>query len=37
VREATYQGHHTSVVQEGLRYGIIFFITSEVCFFVAFF
>ena len=37
VREATYQGHHTSFVQLGLRYGMILFIVSEVMFFVAFF
>lgn len=37
VREGTFQGHHTSVVQKGLRYGMILFIVSEVCFFAAFF
>ena len=37
IRESTYQGHHTQVVQEGLRYGIIFFIASEVLFFFGFF
>lgn len=37
VREATFLGHHTSVVTRGLRLGIILFITSEVCFFFAFF
>jgi cytochrome c oxidase subunit 3 len=37
VREATFQGHHTYIVQKGLRYGMILFITSEVLFFVAFF
>ena len=37
VREATYQGLHTSAVQTGLRYGMILFIVSEVMFFVAFF
>ena len=36
IREGTFQGHHTSVVQKGLRYGMILFIVSEVCFFVAF-
>jgi cytochrome c oxidase subunit 3 len=36
-REATYQGHHTLVVQRGLKYGMIFFIVSEVWFFIAFF
>jgi cytochrome c oxidase subunit 3 len=37
VREATFQGHHTAVVQIGLRYGMILFIASEVMFFAAFF
>lgn len=37
VREATYQGHHTPVVQLGLRYGMVLFIASEVMFFSAFF
>jgi cytochrome c oxidase subunit 3 len=37
VREATYEGQHTSVVQVGLRYGMLLFILSEVMFFVAFF
>jgi cytochrome c oxidase subunit 3 len=37
VREATFQGHHTSAVQLHHRYGMILFIVSEVMFFVAFF
>ena len=37
VREAEYQGHHTPIVQIGMRYVMIFFICSEVMFFVAFF
>ena len=37
VRESTYEGHHTHVVQVGLRYGMILFILSEVMFFFAFF
>jgi heme/copper-type cytochrome/quinol oxidase subunit 3 len=37
IREATFQGHHTYVVQKGLRYGMILFIISEVFFFIAFF
>lgn len=37
IRESTYQGLHTYVVQRGLRYGMILFIISEVFFFVAFF
>lgn len=31
------QGHHTSYVQTGLKYGMILFIVSEVMFFFAFF
>ena len=37
VAEATVQGHHTPVVQIGLRYGMALFIASEVMFFVAWF
>ena len=37
VREATFEGHHTFLVQLGLRYGMILFIVSEIMFFVAFF
>ena len=37
VREAEYQGHHTPIVQIGLRYGMALFIASEVMFFAAFF
>nr|YP_002727994.1 cytochrome c oxidase subunit III [Chamaeleo dilepis]ABM90415.1 cytochrome c oxidase subunit III [Chamaeleo dilepis] len=37
VRESTFQGHHTTKVQMGLRYGMILFITSEVLFFFGFF
>nr|YP_010271957.1 cytochrome c oxidase subunit III [Myxine fernholmi]UKB88181.1 cytochrome c oxidase subunit III [Myxine fernholmi] len=36
-REGTFQGHHTSLVQKSLRYGMILFIVSEVCFFFGFF
>ena len=36
-REAVYEGHHTPVVQLGLRYGMVLFIASEVMFFVAWF
>nr|YP_010881095.1 cytochrome c oxidase subunit 3 [Moerckia flotoviana]QDE10613.1 cytochrome c oxidase subunit 3 [Pallavicinia lyellii]WIA66597.1 cytochrome c oxidase subunit 3 [Moerckia flotoviana] len=32
IRESTYEGHHTFVVQLGLRYGMIPFIVSEVMF-----
>jgi len=37
IREATYQGHHTLIVQRGLRWGMLLFILSEVCFFFSFF
>lgn len=37
IREGTYQGHHTPIVQKGLRYGIVLFIVSEVFFFAGFF
>jgi cytochrome c oxidase subunit 3 len=37
VREATYEEHHTFVVQRGLRLGMILFIVSEIMFFFAFF
>jgi cytochrome c oxidase subunit 3 len=37
VREATYEGHHTRVVQIHHRYGMMMFIASEVMFFVAWF
>jgi cytochrome c oxidase subunit III len=37
IREATFEGHHNTVVQLGLRYGMALFIASEVMFFSAFF
>lgn len=37
VREATYEGHHTRVVQAGLRAGMVLFIVSEIRLFLAFF
>ena len=37
IREATFEGMHTPVVQLGLRYGMALFIASEVMFFSAFF
>nr|AKG95419.1 cytochrome c oxidase subunit III [Cylisticus convexus] len=37
VREGTFQGLHTSVVQIGLQWGMILFIVSEVLFFFSFF
>ena len=36
-REASYQGLHTYIVEAGLRWGILLFITSEVIFFLSFF
>jgi len=36
-REGSHQGYHTSRVVNGLRWGMILFIISEVCFFFAFF
>ena len=36
-REGSYMGFHTSMVELGLRWGIILFIVSEVFFFVSFF
>lgn len=37
IREGTLEGQHSSIVQLGLRFGIILFIISELIFFVAFF
>ena len=37
IREGTFEGLHTSAVQNGLRYGMILFIVSEIMFFAAFF
>nr|ARK36816.1 cytochrome oxidase subunit 3 [Cynoglossus joyneri] len=37
IREGTFQGHHTTSVQKGLRYGMVLFIVSEVLFFAGFF
>ena len=37
IREATFEGHHTRIVQKGLRLGVILFIVWEVMFFFAFF
>nr|AER54587.1 cytochrome c oxidase subunit 3 [Lucernaria janetae] len=37
IREATFQGHHTAIVRQGLKYGMLLFIVSEICFFVSFF
>ena len=37
VREATFQGHHTLKVKNGIKLGLILFILSEVLFFAGFF
>jgi len=37
IREGTIEGQHTSIVQKGLRLGMILFIVSEIMFFFAFF
>ena len=37
VKEGEHEGHHTAIVQLGLRYGMFLFIISEVMFFVAWF
>jgi heme/copper-type cytochrome/quinol oxidase subunit 3 len=37
IREGSFEGQHTSIVQLGLRFGMILFIASEVMFFFAFF
>jgi cytochrome c oxidase subunit 3 len=36
-REGRFQGLHSSIVEKGLRWGIILFIVSEVIFFLSFF
>ena len=37
VTESTFEGHHTVKVQQGLRYGMVLFIVSEILFFFGFF
>nr|UCU06885.1 cytochrome c oxidase subunit III [Potamometra linnavuorii] len=37
IREGTYQGKHTTMVTNGLKWGMILFIVSEIFFFVSFF
>jgi len=37
VREATFEGHHTSFVRQGLKMGMVLFIVSEIMLFFAFF
>jgi len=32
IREANFEGHHTGIVQKGLRYGVLLFIVSEIFF-----
>lgn len=36
-REATFQGYHTTITKNGIKWGIILFITSEILFFFRFF
>ena len=36
IREATYQGCHAGIVRQGLKYGMLLFIVSEVWFFFFF-
>jgi heme/copper-type cytochrome/quinol oxidase subunit 3 len=37
IQEGTREGEHTLLVQQGLRFGMILFIVSEIFFFVSFF
>jgi len=37
IRESTYQGNHSLIVQKGLKIGFVLFILSEVMFFFGFF
>jgi len=37
IRESTFEGHHTILVQLGLRSGMLLFIVSEIMFFFGFF
>lgn len=37
IRESTYQGNHTSLVQRGIKFGFLLFIISEVLFFFSIF
>nr|YP_009092472.1 cytochrome c oxidase subunit 3 [Cyanoptyche gloeocystis]AIM52058.1 cytochrome c oxidase subunit 3 [Cyanoptyche gloeocystis] len=37
IREGLYEGFHTQIVKQGLRYGMLLFILSELMFFFAFF
>ena len=37
IRESTFQGHHSLIVKQGIKYGMLLFILSEVLFFFSFF
>lgn len=37
IREATFEGYHTSAVQTGIYFGMVLFILSEIMFFFSFF
>jgi len=37
IRESTYQGYHTYMVQKGIRIGFILFVISEIFFFISIF
>jgi cytochrome c oxidase subunit 3 len=37
IAESSYQGHHTRKVVQGLKYGMLLFIVSEIMFFFSFF
>lgn len=37
IREATFEGHHTTYVQKSIKFGMILFIVSEIMFFFCFF
>jgi cytochrome c oxidase subunit 3 len=37
IREGTFEGYHTAIVQKGLKVGMLLFILSEVMFFLGFF
>ena len=37
IREAAFEGHHTIIVQRGIKWGMLLFILTEVVFFFSFF
>jgi heme/copper-type cytochrome/quinol oxidase subunit 3 len=37
IREATFEGYHTLIVQSGIYFGMSLFILSEIMFFFSFF